>query len=271
MPDNDNRPTFTVIAGPNGAGKSTFYDLAKEAGFESGPFINPDVIARELAASKSSPQNLDFAAGREAIRQTRDKLDRGESFTRETTLTSKEILRTMRDAKDAGFNVRMIYVGVNSLAETKDRVEGRAARGGHDIPEEAQDRRYDRSMENAPIAAKIADEAHYYHNGQNGHQLVAEVRQGEITYEREAQPQWTDKALAGLERSRAADLKSEPESPLPPRSRAEWLDRAEKLTEEMTPGPAQAEARELVTQMRDGPDLSQDTGAQPNQDFDRER
>jgi len=268
---NDKAPVFTVIAGPNGAGKSTFVERAHLEGMKTGPFINPDVIARDLQDGPNPPKNLDVAAGREAIRQTRDMIESGTSFARESTLTSKEILRTMRDAKAAGFQVKMVYVGVDNLDESKERVEGRAALGGHDIPQEAQDRRFDRSMANAPIAAKIADEAHYYHNGQNGHQLVAEIRKGEITYQREAQPQWTDKALEGLQRSRGADLKSNPESPLPPRSRAEWLDRAEKLTNEMTPGPAQAEARELVTQMREGPDLNQDNGPQPDQDFDRER
>ena len=46
-------------------------------------------------------------------------------FSRESTLSSDEILRTIQTAKDAGFAVVLLFIGVSSVETTKRRVQTR--------------------------------------------------------------------------------------------------------------------------------------------------
>ena len=199
-----NCPTLTVVGGPNGSGKSTFVAGLGRRGFDVGTFVNPDVIARSLQDSDQGtkqPTNLNLAAGRETLRLARELIAQRQSFTRETTLTSKEILRTMQAAKEAGYEVTLIFIGVETVETSKDRVRTRVEDGGHDIPEDVQERRFEKSFQNAPRAARIADRAYFFHNGDRGHELVAEVENGRVIKANLGLTSWLEKAITGLERA----------------------------------------------------------------------
>ena len=106
------RPIFTVIGGPNGAGKSTYTEGLAARGYPLGEVVNPDVIAANLPGPDAT---RDARAGRETLRRTRALIASGRTFSRETTLSGSEILRTMRAAKNAGFTVNLFFVGVDSV------------------------------------------------------------------------------------------------------------------------------------------------------------
>src|SRR5271166_4927238 len=91
------------IAGPNGAGKST---RAREyfAGF--GEIVNPDEIAREL--SPENPEENLGAAGRAAIERRQELLEGGGSFSIETTLSGRTLLRFARTAQQAGWKIGLV-------------------------------------------------------------------------------------------------------------------------------------------------------------------
>ena len=95
------RPVFTVIGGPNGAGKSTYTDRLAVAGYDLGEVVNPDMIAAHLPGPDATRDNR---AGRETLRRTRALIASGQTFSRETTLSGSEILRT-----DAGGEKRRVY------------------------------------------------------------------------------------------------------------------------------------------------------------------
>ena len=116
------RPVFTVIGGPNGAGKSTYTEGLAARGYPLGEVVNPDVIAANLPGPDAT---RDARAGRETLRRTRALIASGQTFSRETTLSGSEILRTMQAAKDAGFTVNLFVVGVDSLQTSQRRVEQR--------------------------------------------------------------------------------------------------------------------------------------------------
>ena len=148
------RPVFTVIGGPNGAGKSTYTEGLAARGYPLGDVVNPDVIAANLPGPDAT---RDARAGRETLRRTRALIASGQTFSRETTLSGSEILRTMQAAKNAGFTVNLFFVGVDSVDVSRGRVRRRVERGGHGIPEPVQARRFDRSLEHAALAARVAD------------------------------------------------------------------------------------------------------------------
>ena len=116
------RPVFSVIGGPNGAGKSTYTDRLAAAGYNLGEVVNPDVIAANLPGPDAT---RNARAGRETLRRTRALIASGRTFSRETTLSGNEILRTMRAARNAGFAVNLFFVGVDSVDISRARVRWR--------------------------------------------------------------------------------------------------------------------------------------------------
>ena len=82
-----------------------------------------------------------------------------QSFTVETTLSGNTYIRMMTRAKALEYLVVLMYVGTTYVSINMQRVKFRVAKGGHDVPEEDQRRRYPRSLANAAKALAIADEA----------------------------------------------------------------------------------------------------------------
>ena len=235
-------PRFTIFAGPNGSGKSTAYLRFLEAGYDAGEYLNPDDIAKELGAVSAAPAVIDLRAGREVIRRSRDLMQARRPFVRETTLSSREILRSVSGAADAGYRVVMVFVAIRSTEATKTRVALRVVSGGHDIPEEAQDRRFGRSFDNAPKVARIAHAAYFLDNSGPLHRLVATVQRGTVTFLDAHQVEWVAGATSGL--PHAAALLSRAEALTQLRD-AERLDTSLEVREERLAYRARAVSAEI--------------------------
>ena len=218
------RPCFTIFGGPNGSGKSTVYDRFLQAGLDSGEYLNPDEIAKSFNAGSTGGPAVDLRAGREVVQRTRSLMEAGRSLVRESTLTSREIVRSAERAKAAGYRLVMVFVAVFSTDMTRGRVAIRVAKGGHDIPAEAQERRFPRSFENAPKVARLVDAAYFLDNTGFQHVLVATVRDGAITFLDPREASWVELATTGL--PQATTLKSRDEA-------LADLRQAEGLSEEL--------------------------------------
>ena len=195
--DTTDRPRFTLFAGPNGAGKSTAYRRFLDAGYPAGQYLNPDDIARSLA-SISGETAVEIRAGREVIRRTRSLIAARQPFVRETTLSGREILRSVSAARASDYRVVMVFVGILSTKTARSRVTFRVASGGHDISRQAQERRLPRSLDNARRVARIADVVYFLDNAGLQHKLVATVCDGAITFLDPPQADWLEQATAGL-------------------------------------------------------------------------
>lgn len=60
-------------------------------------------------------------------------------------------------AKAKGFLIAVIFVGTDSVEINMERVRVRVAKGGHDVPEEDQRRRYPRTLANMKKLLPLAD------------------------------------------------------------------------------------------------------------------
>ncbi len=100
----------------------------------------------------------------------------------ETTLSGNTYLKMMSRAKAAGYRVQLLYVGTENVDINLQRVRQRVRKGGHDVPEEDQRRRYPRSLANLERALALADEAILFDNSTSrGHVRIAEKRVDGIT------------------------------------------------------------------------------------------
>jgi predicted ABC-type ATPase len=150
-------PVFTVVAGANGAGKTTLTRFSREE-LQDIPILDPDAIARTMLVT-AGIANSGVGAGREVLRRANALLDAAQSFLVETTLSGHTYLRMMERAKTLGFIVAFFYVGTRDISINMERVRMRVRKGGHDVPEEDQRRRFPRSFANMRLAFALADEA----------------------------------------------------------------------------------------------------------------
>lgn len=186
------QPVFTLVAGVNGAGKSTIND---KYGVGSGEYINPDDIAKEIAPDDVNNPRVALAAGREAINRINEAFESGDSFSQESTLSSKQPINTLKKANDLGYETNLLYVGLENKEQSVARVIKRVQAGGHDIPIDALERRYDKSMENLPQAMLAANHVTLVANEENGFKQLY-VRTGEQeVFRSEELPEWASTAL----------------------------------------------------------------------------
>ncbi|MEL6928198.1 MAG: zeta toxin family protein [Cyanobacteria bacterium J06600_6] len=135
-----------VFGGSNGSGKSTIATRFLSSINPSPEFVNADIIAAQL-----NPDDVDAVA----IKASRIMLDRLKVLTNqkvdfafETTLAARSFARFLRECKEKGYTVNLIYVWLNSPELAISRVAKRVASGGHDIPTDIITRRYQRGLNN---------------------------------------------------------------------------------------------------------------------------
>ena len=215
------RPRYTILGGPNGAGKSTTFARLTEWGYRSGAFLNPDEIAKGLDGPEPARA---MAAGRETLRRSRAWMESRRSFIRESTLSSREIVRSAEAARDAGYRVTLVFVGLNAVTVTKNRVRIRSRSGGHAIPVRDQERRFLRSFDNAPQVAVIADEAYFLDNVSEQPRTVAVVHHGSVLFRDTASAAWVERATAGLAPARPTWGRE---------AVLAWVRRAEDMSDEL--------------------------------------
>lgn len=139
---------IAVLAGTNGAGKSSIGgEFLRQQGV---PFFNPDAVAREVRRlyPTLSTEETNALAWQEGLSQLRRAIANRTNYAFETTLGGTTITRTLEDASDQGLEVRVWYVGLESVELHIARVHARVARGGHAIPEAKIRERYDSSRVN---------------------------------------------------------------------------------------------------------------------------
>ena len=172
---------YTIIGGVNGAGKSSLTGVLKTERSDLGKIIDVDKLAAQYGS---------FVEGGKAALQMQELFIReGISFTQETTLSGQRPLRMIRQAKEAGYFVRLFYVGIGSAAEALKRIENRVSKGGHNIAEEDVVRRFSERNETLAKVLDYVDEAILYDN-ENGFVAIAEYKNGELIFRGDYAPGW---------------------------------------------------------------------------------
>lgn len=133
-------PALYIIAGPNGAGKTTAsYTLLPEV-LHCDEFVNADEIAKGL--SPFNPESVAIEAGRIMLTRIRHLIEEKKTFAFETTLATRSYVGLIKEAREAGYEITLIYVWLKSYELAKERVAKRVSEGGHNIPGDVIERRY---------------------------------------------------------------------------------------------------------------------------------
>ena len=139
-------PICWIIAGPNGAGKTTFAMQYLPQIANCRNFVNADAIAAGL--SPLAPEQELLAASRLFLQEIERYISSRETFAFETTLAGRSYLKLIRRLRADGWIIELIYLALPSVEMSRQRVAERVVHGGHDIPREAIERRFPRSLNN---------------------------------------------------------------------------------------------------------------------------
>ena len=155
---------IVIIAGPNGAGKTTF---AREfLPFEAGcpTFVNADLIAAGL--SPFQPDAAAFRASRLMLEEIAAQAAAGRNFAFETTLSGRTYAAMIPAWRSAGYQVKLLFLGLESFEEAIARVAMRVRQGGHAIPPAVIRRRFALGLKNfKDVYRPRVDYWQWYDNG----------------------------------------------------------------------------------------------------------
>ncbi len=170
-------PNLFVIAGPNGAGKTTYARRFLPEEMRTREFVNADMIAAGL--SPFAPDKAAFEAGRIMLNRLRDLTAQRVDFSFETTLSGRAYAPLLRQMRAAGYRVRIDFLWIPQLGITRQRVRQRVTKGGHDIPEDVQQRRFHLGVTNlATLYRPLVDHWRLYDNTFDQPHLVVEEKDG---------------------------------------------------------------------------------------------
>ncbi|MCF7674395.1 MAG: zeta toxin family protein [Akkermansiaceae bacterium] len=185
------KPRLLMLAGPNGAGKSTFFTThLADKGL---PFINADRIAAELELGA-----YEAAGIAESIRVR--MVNEGRSFITETVLSDPVGAKVafLQQAHATGYDITLIFIGLESTELSAGRVMARVQKGGHDVPSDKIMARFERTLLNLERAIDLLPQVIVYDNSsaQAPYRFLAEFRSGRLHQRTKGPvPQWAERCF----------------------------------------------------------------------------
>jgi len=160
-----------IVAGGNGVGKTTFAleFLLENPGYE---FLNADEIAKEL--SPENPQDSKISAGKTFFKKLDEYVRDGKSFLIESTLSGRYLFKLIPSLKEKGYQIRIMFIFVDSPDILIERIAERVKKGGHFVPDADVRRRFERGKHNFfDLYENVADKWFLFYNTGNDFQLTA--------------------------------------------------------------------------------------------------
>lgn len=159
-------PKLYIIAGCNGAGKTTASYSVLPTMLDCVEFVNADEIAKGL--SPFNPDAMAIEAGKLMLKRIDSLLSQHITFAIETTLATRSYKSLVNRAKDAGYEIILLFFWLRSPEMAVERVAKRVREGGHNIPMETIHRRYWLGLQNFfSIFAPIVDSWMFFDNVDN--------------------------------------------------------------------------------------------------------
>jgi predicted ABC-type ATPase len=167
-----NNKHLYIIGGPNGAGKTTASYSVLPKILYCKEFVNADEIARGL--SPFNPESVAIEAGRLMLSRIAELLGRNESFSIETTLSTRSYFRLIEKAHQQGYEVTLLFFWLKSPEQAIERVAERVSKGGHNIPQDIIIRRYHEGLDNLfKIYMPIVDTWLLVNNSETPRSIIA--------------------------------------------------------------------------------------------------
>jgi predicted ABC-type ATPase len=166
-------PNLYIIAGCNGAGKTTASMTVLPEILNCYEFVNADEIAKGL--SPFQPEKVAIEAGRIMLNRLNQLIESGVDFAFETTLATRSYVSFIEKARTKGYIITLVFIYLKNVQLAKKRVNQRVILGGHNIPMDVIERRYESGLRNFQnLYQPISDQWYCFDNTKDNPSIVAE-------------------------------------------------------------------------------------------------
>jgi predicted ABC-type ATPase len=152
-----------------------FQNIVSESGLLRGDFSAADLASAYFLENNAfhcpKEENVERLAQMIADYLRKKLLKERKRFSFETVFSHSSKLDIMRSAVEAGYKVYLYFVSTESAEINKFRVEARRAKGGHDVPPDKIEQRYERALGLMHDAAQLAYQAYFFDNSDEGGQF----------------------------------------------------------------------------------------------------
>ena len=188
-----------MLAGGNGTGKSTFYRRFLQP--RGVPFVNADLIARQLDREHPDEASYDAAILAERLRSS--LLEQGKSFCFETVFSHPSKIDFLAQARARRYQIILIYIHLFDSQLNQARVAQRVAEGGHGVPPAKIISRISRTLKYVRDALPLADIVRLYDNSyfDQPFQVIAEIRAQVLRQHVRPLPPWAEEMIGAYSRS----------------------------------------------------------------------
>ena len=194
-----------VFAGPNGAGKSTF---AATMVPQNTPIFDGD---KKFAELKAFFYDFDESRIWISINEIHfpewkaERIKEKSDAAFETNFRDPDVIESVKQFMKAGFESRLIFMGLDSVEASIERVELRVAKGGHDVSVEYININFEKSLSNLFEFYNAFTSVHLYQNfqppGKNDNMVpLMSIMNGKIIEEITPLPNWAIEFKAVVKR-----------------------------------------------------------------------
>lgn len=141
-------PQLTIVGGPNGAGKSTY---SRDLSPKGAVVFDADIIIARVAARLPQDvpvESIHFAVQSVFLDFVEEAIKKKQDFTIETNFRDNQLMDTIARFKQNGYDTGMIYMTLNDVELSIDRVKLRVSTGGHFVDEASIRYNYEEGLKN---------------------------------------------------------------------------------------------------------------------------
>tara|TARA_R110001592_G_scaffold59660_3_gene181059 strand:+ start:22768 stop:23358 length:591 start_codon:yes stop_codon:yes gene_type:complete len=182
-----------LLAGGKGSGKSTFYRIQLQP--QGMPFVNADILAKELFPEQQEQRSYEAARLAEQIRLQLIRERR--TFCFETVFSHPSKIDFVAQAKTFGYEVVLVFIHLDNTVLNNARVSQRVEEGGHSVPENKVSERIPRTLKNIRQVLPLCDSVYLLDNSRsdNPFKQIAVLGDGVVTAKQSPLPQWAKDLL----------------------------------------------------------------------------
>ena len=192
-------PILYVIAGPNGAGKSSLSTTILPEGLGSFDGDKELQILQQKFTATDDAQLFSYVndslfakCKEEAIKDYRD-------FAFETNFATAEVMDSVKQFQERGYEVNLIYIGLPSVEQAMARVDMRVQQGGHIVSREDIRNNYKSGIEYTQKFLHAFDQVLLLDNAAKVKVSlplqVAKFRKGKLISKSKEIPDWAKKMI----------------------------------------------------------------------------